>query len=179
MGPVSKHWGQLRLLNCIPSPFVIGTASHLLSVSGAAHLGRITSHHMASYVVALRIAPTQLVALLDLWCIIITISHGARIKRIVSLICRVSSMSHHITSHLIACHSAARHTTAVCRAARCMSHHITSRVSEPLWGSATRCCAPVLGRANPWGGCGVYPCRGNWDERTLYGGAGVYPCGGN
>ena len=129
---------------------------------------------MASYVVALRIAPTQLVALLDLWCIIITISHGARIKRIVSLICRVSSMSHHITSHLIACRSAARRTTAVCRAARCMSHLITSRVSEPLWGSATRCCAPVLGRANPCGGCGVYPCGGNWDERTLCGGCGVY-----
>ena len=168
MGPVSKHWGQLRLLNCIPSPFVIGTASHLRGIAG--HRGHNTSHRMASYVVALRIAPTQLVALLDLWCIIITISHGARIKRIVSLICRVSSMSRHITSHLISCRSAARRTTAVCRAVRCMSHRITSHrivcrgrahVSEPLWGSATRCCAPVLGRANPCGGCGVYPCGGN------------------
>jgi hypothetical protein len=54
MGPVSKHWGQLRLLNCILSPFVIGTASHLRGIAG--HRGHITSHRMASCVVALRIA---------------------------------------------------------------------------------------------------------------------------
>ena len=162
MGPVSKHWGQLRLLNCIPSPFVIGTASHLRCIAG--HRGRITSHRMASYVVALRIAPTQLVALLDLWCIIITISHGARIKRIVSLICRVSSMSHHITSHLIACRSAARLTTAVCRAARSMSHRITSH------GIACRGRAHV---SEPLRGLRSVPLRGNWDERTL---AGVAEC---
>jgi hypothetical protein len=119
---------------------------------------------MASYVVALRITSTHLVALFYLCRLVgystITISHGARTKRIPSLICRKSSMSHHITSHLITCRSAARRTTAICRATRSMSHRITfhriacsgrAYVSEPLWGSATRCCAPVLGRANPCG----------------------------
>ncbi len=129
---------------------------------------------MVSYVVALHITPTHLVALFYLCrlagCSTITISHGARTKCIPSLICRMSSMSHHITSYLIACRSAERRTTTVCRAARSMSHRITSHgiacrgrahVSEPLWGSGTRCCAPVLGRANPCGGCGVYPSGGN------------------
>ena len=128
---------------------------------------------MASYVVALRIAPTQLVALLDLWCIIITISHGARIKHIVSLICRVSSMSHHITSHLIACRSAARLTTAVCRAARSISHRITShshRMSRQsacqrtLAGVAECTLAGVTGTSEPLRGLRSVHLRGQLSQ---------------
>ena len=94
------------------------------------------------------------------------ISHGARIKRIVSLICRVSSMSRHITSHLIACRSAARRTTAVCRAVRCMWHRITShRIASHV--------AAERMSANPCGGLQQGVVHQCWDERTL---AGVAEC---
>jgi hypothetical protein len=85
------------------------SVSHLFSV--ACHLCPIISHRISSHVVALRVAPPQFVALLDL--------------------CRITSL-------LIA------------------SHVEAERMS-----------------VNPCGGCGVYPCGGNWDERTL---AGVAEC---